>query len=634
MQFCTHFKCLIWRLALATLWFAATSSIGLGQNQDLPNPFELLPGDSTTPAAESATDVASPATNPFPADRGTEASPREPAPETPDDAEAFSNEAQAEPSSVGDASAIPPENTDPADDAEVAPAAVEVPRPRGADKAAEELEPVDEFAPAAALAAAPDPAQDLVLQKTYRKAFLIDASGPIFERFFWYLDQRLDLAQQQGADLVIIRLTSPGGDLERSLQLSRRLRDMDWATCVVFIPQEAISGGAILALGADRIYMQEGALIGDAGPITLGAGGQFEHVPEKIVSYSAGAIREIALATGRPAALAEAMVDRNLTVYQATEIATGEIVYVTQRQLDDPQFAAGLQVGQPVPEAGNNRFLTLGARRAAELSLSDGVFASETELLEQFSIERVIPTRMNWVDRTVFTLNRPWLTALLVIAGLIGLYLELAAPGISVAGLTSLVCFSIFFWSHVLGGTAGWLEILLFLLGVTCLTLELFVLPGFGVFGISGLALLVISLVMASQDFIVPSNASEWGQFRTNLLFVLGSVLGILVLFFAQILLLDSLPGLNRFRLNADSTKTQDAGSSLTSLTQSSSQNPYTTTVSAGQHGIAESDLRPSGKVRIDDRLMDVITEGDYVEAGTPVEVLRVEGNRIIVRKL
>jgi membrane-bound serine protease (ClpP class) len=215
---------------------------------------------------------------------------------------------------------------------------------------------------------------------------------------------------------------------------------------------------------------------------------------------------------------------------------------------------------------------------------------------------------------------------------LIGLYLELAAPGISVAGLTSLFCFSIFFWSHALGGTAGWLEILLFFLGVTCLLCELFVLPGFGVFGISGIVFVVLSLVMASQDFVIPSNTAEWSQLRSNLLIVLGSVLGVMVLFFGQILLLDSIPGLNRFRLEAPSEGSEAASQPMTSLTQAGASLQVLAQV--GDEGRAESDLRPSGKIKIGDRLFDVITEGDYVEAGSQVEVLRIEGNRIVVRKL
>jgi membrane-bound serine protease (ClpP class) len=478
---------------------------------------------------------------------------------------------------------------------------------------------------------APEPAADL-LKRPYRQALLIEVDGPIFDRFHWYVNNRLDQAARQQVDLIIIRLTSPGGDLEHSLQLARRLRDIQGATTVVFVPEEAISGGAIIALGSQRIVMQSGALIGDAGPIRMGLGGQFEHAEEKIVSYTVSAVRELAASQGRPAALAEAMVDRNATVLEATDLTTGKRVFLSEKEFNRIEVAGKFDLGQAVPETGQNRFLTLGAARALELGLCEAVVASQDELLTQMSIEKLTVTRMNWIDKLVFALNRPWLTALLLILGLIGLYLELTAPGISVAGLTALVCFGIFFWSHALGGTSGWLEVLLFLLGIICLAGELFVLPGFGVFGISGLLLVVLSLVMASQDFLLPQNPADWGTLRTNILIVLGAVLGVTVLFVAQIVLLDSIPGLNRFRLNAP----DESGRRATALNDSLLRTaPAELNLPGlGETGIAESDLRPSGKVVWQNRLLDVITEGDYIEAGNRIEFIRIEGNRIVVRKV
>jgi len=474
--------------------------------------------------------------------------------------------------------------------------------------------------------------RDPQLAKAYTRAYIIDLEGPIFGRFHWYLNQRLDKAQQSGADLVILRLTTPGGDLEQSLQLARRLRDINWATTVVYIPEEAISGGAILALGCDRILMRQGALIGDAGPIRFGLDGQFQHAEEKVVSFLASAIRELAQAKGRPAGLAEAMVDRSVLLFSAVEKATGKPTVLTRAETQLAGARERYTIGEQLPESGQNRFLTVGAERALELNLCDGVFASEQDMLEQFNVTLVEATQVTWIDKTVYFLNRPWLTAILLIVGLIGLYLELVAPGISVAGLVAMLCFGIFFWSHALGGTSGWLEVLLFVLGVGCLICELFVLPGFGIFGLSGLALVIVSLVMASQDFLLPTTSGEWGQLQTNSLIVLGAVLGVLLLFIGQVVLLDSIPGLNRFRLSApDASLSEPIGPefSLAGGAHVAQSEP----ISIGDQGVADSDLRPSGKVTLSGQLVDVVTEGDFVERGTTVEVLRVVGNRVVVRK-
>ncbi len=468
--------------------------------------------------------------------------------------------------------------------------------------------------------------------KQYRQAYVIDLEGAIFGRFHWYLNQRLDRAQQMGADLVILRLTTPGGDLEKSLQIARRLRDIDWATTVVYIPEEAISGGAIISLGCDFIFMQKGALIGDAGPIRVGWDGQVNHAEEKLVSYLASAVRELAQSKDRPPGLAEAMVDRSVILHAAVEQATGKATVLTEVETQ----AAGAQqrfvIQHQLPESGQNRFLTVGAERAEELAISEGVFGSEDGMFDEFEIAAIERTQLTWIDNTIYILNRPWLTAILLIVGLVGLYLELVAPGISVAGLVATLCFGIFFWSHALGGTSGWLEVLLFVLGVGCLIVELFVLPGFGIFGLTGLGLVSVSLIMASQDFLLPSTSFEWNQLQTNALIVLGAVLGVLLLFVGQVVLLDSIPGLNRFRLSAPDTsltEPMDRSFSLASGPLAENREP----IAIGLLGQAESDLRPSGKVILSGRLVDVVTEGDFVDVGTTVEVVRVEGNRVVVRK-
>lgn len=471
---------------------------------------------------------------------------------------------------------------------------------------------------------------DAVLEKQYRRAMIIDFDGPIFGPQHAYLNNRLQRAQRSGIDLIILRMTSPGGLLEESLELSRTLSQIDWATTVAYIPKEAISGGAIIALGCDRIYMHPRALMGDAGPIVLGVDGMFEHAEEKTVSYLSRAIREIAEAKNRPGAIAEAMVDRNLKVHAATEKSTGAVEFLTANQLSEPKVLERFEVGATIPEAGENRFLTVSGSRAVELRLAEGTFESEEELLAALTIDRRMQTRMNWIDSTVYLLNRPWMTGLILFIALIALYIELAAPGISVAGLTSLACFGLFFWSHAIGGTSGWLEVLIFALGVICIIVELFVVPGSGIFGLSGILFVLLALIMATQDFILPDTKIQWQQFQMNTLIILGSVTVVGALFVAQLLLLDSLPGMKRFQLSAPE---------LSSPTLASSELLNQTAIEAylpqiGDQGVAESVLRPSGKVLFGPHLTDVVTEGDYLDPGTPVEVIRREGNRIVVRKL
>lgn len=463
-----------------------------------------------------------------------------------------------------------------------------------------------------------------LLGQRFERPYLIDVDRPIDGLLFWYLNNRLEIAESGGADLVILRLTTPGGDLEHSLNLARRLRDIHWAKVVVWIPKEAISGGAIMSLGADAIYMGRSALFGDAGVITLGPRGEFVHAEEKIVSYAAEAVRELAESAGRPGAVAVAMVDRKLKVFEVTDRETGEVFYLGEGQTTDPKMVEQYEVGEPISEAGNDRFLTVAAPRAQQLLLCDEIFDSESHMLGQLTNAPLRYTQLDWKDKTVYLLNRPWLTALLLVIGIVGLYWELTSPGLGLPGLIALLCFGVFFWSHFLGGTAGWFEVLMFSLGVTCLLMELFVLPGFGIFGISGMAMIALGLLMAMQDFLIPDSPLRWQELRTNSITVLVAFLVLGGLIAIQVMVFDSIPGLRRFQLRPEEQP----------LMADERLAPASPRVSRGERGICQSDLRPSGKVLIGDQLLDVLTEGDYVERGTEVSVIRVEGNIVTVRKV
>ncbi len=478
--------------------------------------------------------------------------------------------------------------------------------------------------------AQPDDSDDKVLARNYRKALLIDVRGPIFSGLKSYVDSRLESARQGKCDLIILRITSPGGELDASLELSRKLSEIDWATTIAFVPESAYSGAAIMALGCDRIYMRPRALIGDAGPIRF-HGGVFEHADEKIVSALAAALREIADGQDRPGAVAEAMVDRKLNVYEARDKKTGELSFLTEKETEIEENKQRFDIGPALPECGQNRFLTVSGSRAVELKLCEGTFDSERELLNQLRIDSLRETQRTWVDHVVYILNLPAMSVLLLLVGLIALYLEFSMPGLSVAGLTSICCFALFFWSHALGGTSGWLEVMLFAIGIGCLGVELFILPGLGVFGLTGGLMILVSLVMASQDFVFPNTNVQWTILRNNLLIVLGAM-GLMVgALIVQIMYFDSIPALGRFRLATPDDQEGPVaaiGSGL-AIGKDGLALP-----DVGATGVADSVLRPAGKVRFEQRVVDVVTEGDFLDAGTSVEVVRREGNRVVVRRI
>jgi len=218
---------------------------------------------------------------------------------------------------------------------------------------------------------------------------------------------------------------------------------------------------------------------------------------------------------------------------------------------------------------------------------------------------------------------------------------ELSAPGLGIGGLIAGLCALIFFWSHFLGGTAGWLEVTLFVAGIVFIAAELFVIPGFGVAGIAGLGLLFVSVVLASQDFVIPATATDWNQLFTSILvitvvgvcFLIAAFFGVCFLIAAFFITrrLGSMPIFNGIVLDSDIGRV----STETALDTNHAQTPLTYAgVSIGDRGIADSLLRPAGRVKINGRVVDVVSDGSFVDQGVPIQVIKINGNVITVSEL
>lgn len=470
----------------------------------------------------------------------------------------------------------------------------------------------------------------------YERPVLIRFEGvirPLLEQFLY---RKLDEAERDGADLVILEIDSPGGLVESSFNIAHRLRDLEWAATVAYVPREALSGAAIVALGCEQIIMDPEAVLGDAGPIVLGEDFLFRHAPEKVRSDLARKIRDLAEGRRRPPALAEAMVDKDLAVYEVTDRQTGATTFLSEHELKSARNPEQWEQGPLVLESREGNFLEVNGRRAVELTLAEGLADNRQQLQQRLGLAampRIIEP--SGVDATIYILNQPWITALLFVVGLVALYVELSTPGIGLGGLLSLLCFALFFWSRFLGGTAEVLEVVLFLTGVAFMAVEIFVLPGFGVAGITGLLLMLAGVLMAGQTFLIPETRREWEVFGTSVLVLSCSAVAFVAIAALLSRHFGSLPVLNRLVLQPVAA---DAGSRRAAtdedldkpLPLSAPDNPHG--VDVGDWGLALSPLRPSGKARFGDRYLDVLTDGDFVERGRQVRIVEIQGSRIVVR--
>ncbi len=274
--------------------------------------------------------------------------------------------------------------------------------------------------------------------------------------------------------------------------------------------------------------------------------------------------------------------------------------------------------------------LQLDSSDAMALGLAVRVVNGRDQLFDSYNVkDKPRTAQATWVHRLANTLNQPMVSSLLLFIGLFMLILELKLPGVGLPAIISALAFLLFFWSHYLGGTADQLEILLFLVGLVCLALELFVFPGFAVFGISGILLILVSVIMASHTFIWPTQEYEYRQMGQTLMQVTGAIITVSV---AAVIVGRYFPSLPLFRRMILVPEPIDGPQDPT-VKPSTSGDPGLFFL-LGETGRTTTALKPTGKARFGEMLVDVTADGFFIEPERLVEVIEVRGQRVIVKKV
>lgn len=482
-------------------------------------------------------------------------------------------------------------------------------------------------------------ANELVQQSEvpkFKKPVVIKFEGPIDWNHSTYFHNRVHRAKKMGADLLIVEINSPGGLVSESLRMAETLRDIDWAYTVAYVPSEAISGAALFSLGCDEILLNENAIFGDIGAIEFDPQlFAYRYVPAKAQSQLVTKARSIAKSKGHSPDFAEAMIDKNVLLFAGKEENKGQFKTTRLKEKQSPEEAikqANIDESkwELISESGVERFLTLDGKRLLEIGVTSTTVNDKTEMLEHLNAEPVAVTmQYNTTDAVVNILNSPLVTIILVIVGIIALYIELSAPGIGAGGMIAFLCAAIFFWSRFMGGTSGVLEIVLFVCGIIFLLMEVFVIPGWGISGFLGLALILGSAVLAGMDFVIPESSAQWNRLITNVLLILcSSVAGVIALSWLAHRM-GSIPILNRIML--DPKANQVVAPKTEKGKDGKPGRPVHPLVSVGDWGTAESVLRPAGRARFGNRSIDVVSEGSFIDPGDQVKVVEINGNRIVV---
>jgi len=471
------------------------------------------------------------------------------------------------------------------------------------------------------------------------KAVVIVCEGMIDDGLYKSIQRRTQIALDAGAEYVIYEIDTYGGLLISADNISQYfiLDAGKKVHTVAYIPTKAISAGALISVSCQDIIMRENTTIGDCAPITMG--GKLEGVErEKAESPTRAMFQRAAEANGYPAALLKAMVTMQTKVYGVKNLQTGKIEYFEDQQLPDDPNMYDLEGKKLIVD--DDEILTLTADQAFEYGIARAKvndLAGALEYLEKrdgvtFAGEPMVLDTL-WSEEMVRWINSPAVMAVLVMIALLGVYIEFNTPGLGLPGLVAVICFIIIIGSKYLIGLANWVEVALFVVGILLLLVEFFILPGFGIAGVAGiicvLAGLFGMLIKNPPDkFPWPNNALDWNDFSQGALGLSLGFMGFLVLAWLLSKYLPKMPFLGGLILVPATAK--QGGPMHVSMTKPAEST--TLDVNVGDTGEVVSTLRPTGKARFGDAIVDVVAHGDFLNIGTKVQIIEIHGNRVVVK--
>ncbi len=426
---------------------------------------------------------------------------------------------------------------------------------------------------------------------------IIPLHGVVSEAQFFFLRRALKEAESRHAGAVVLDMDTYGGELQAAEEMSDALAKAAMPT-IAYIDTNAGSAGAIIALSTKRIYMAPVSAIGAAAPVAGGGAELPPTISEKSVSYFSGYSRSMAEKNGHNPEVAEAFINK------------------------DKEVKIGGAVIHP-----KGAVLTLGAQEAVKLYdgkplLAAGIADSLDDVLKMAGYSKARVT----IEPAGFERLAFWVTELapiFLLIGIVGAYLEVKMHGTLIPGIIAAFAFLIFFTGHYVAGLAGWETVVCFIIGLALVIGELFLHPGTILPGLAGILLIIGSLLWAMVDRypvdpLVPSGHMLAVPLRNMTIAIAASAAVIFILgkYLPRTFLYRRLV-LGAANSRGPSFSGPDAPSRI----------------APGAEGVARTILRPSGKAEFGDKLVDVITQGEFITPNTPLHVLTVEGSRIVVEQ-
>ena len=426
---------------------------------------------------------------------------------------------------------------------------------------------------------------------------VIEIREDITHNTLFLVRRGLHEAAAKHASAVILDMETNGGRVDVTEEIIQSLEHATVKT-YTYVNPKAFSAGAYIAAATDKIFMAPGSVIGAATPIVMAPGEGVATLPksveEKMTSAMRGLIRATAQQKGHNPDVFEAMVDadRGLTIDGKEITPKGKLLTLTSDE------AAKLYGTKPLLSAGTVKTLD-------ELLAKANLTGATIEYIKPYGFE----VAARWITT---------LSPLLILVGLVAIYLELKAPGLTVPAAVAAVCFAIYFLGFFVAGLAGWEEAALFVAGLGLIGFEV-LFPGHLLSGIAGILLIMAALMMAMIEKFPGSPVwPGWPQLEIPMVKVLGSFVGSVVVMIILGRYLPKSPWFQKMELVAATTHSASTGEATALL---------------GATGVAETNLRPSGTGRFGERLVDVVTEGDLIERGAKIKIMQVQGARVMVER-
>ncbi|HIA85081.1 MAG TPA: nodulation protein NfeD, partial [Candidatus Marinimicrobia bacterium] len=411
-----------------------------------------------------------------------------------------------------------------------------------------------------------------------------------------FIERSIEMAEKDNAKVIIFDIDTFGGRLDAATQIKDAILSAKIPT-IAFINRRAISAGALISLSCEKIFMTSGGTIGAATAVDMSG----KKGSEKVISYMREEMASTAESRDRNVDIAKGMVDEELSFTHL--VINGDSIEVNDLE--------GRKEG---------KLITLTTELALKYKIADGIQETFEELLIVLELEdaEIKITDENWSEAFVRFLTNPVVASLLTTFGFLGILFELQSPGWGIPGSVGLVCLALSLGASYIAKLATMTDMLIILAGVGLLIVEIIIIPGFGIAGIGGIALILWGL----YELLLP-DIPVGAEFETMAIWgltigIIGGIIGLVLL----------------FKLMTKTVFWQK----LTSPAVEKTEEGYSTSVGwenlVHAEGVSQTDLRPAGWVIIDGKRIFVVSEGDFIEKDSKVKVLSVDGNRVVVRKL